>query len=73
MGCLIARNARYPALDLYLTYVYWCLENAVPVQDQFTFFDVLAGYGVRFRRRKRGQWVRGAAVRPDYRILETGA
>src|SRR5271166_722041 len=37
--CLFARNARYPAIDLYLTYVIWCIENAVPVPDQFTFLD----------------------------------
>jgi hypothetical protein len=30
---LVARNARYAAVDLYLTYVRWALYKGVPVQD----------------------------------------
>ena len=66
--CVLARNARYPALDLYLTYVYWCLEKGIPVQDQFTFLDVMESHGLRYRERKRGSWVRGVSVLPRYRI-----
>jgi hypothetical protein len=66
--CLIARNARYPAIDLYLTYVYWCLENGVPVQDQFTFLDLLELYGLKYRERKKKSWFKGISVLPQYRI-----
>jgi hypothetical protein len=66
--CLIAPNARYPAIDLYLTYVRWCLQSGIPVQDQFTFLDVLECYGLRYRERKNQSWVKGVAVRPEYRI-----
>ena len=31
--CLVAENARYPALDLYLTYVNWCINRKVDGQD----------------------------------------
>jgi Poxvirus D5 protein-like len=68
--CLLARNARTPALVLYLNYVYWCLEHGVPVQDQFTFLDVLACYGLKYRERKKGAWVRGIAVLPRFRVAE---
>ena len=30
--CIIAENAKYPALELYLTYVNWCLNAGAPVQ-----------------------------------------
>jgi hypothetical protein len=43
--CLLAQNARYPAVDLYLTYVHWCLNHGVPVQDQYTFLEMLECYG----------------------------
>jgi len=66
--CLVAPNARFPAAELYLTYVRWCLEGGVPVQDQFTFLEVLACYGLKYRERKRGAWFRGVAVLPQYRI-----
>ena len=65
--CLLARNARYPAVDLYLIYVYWCLEEGVPVQDQFTFVDLLECAGVKYRGRRRGGYFRGIAVLPAYR------
>ena len=68
--CLIARNARYPAIQLYLTYVRWCLESGTPVQDQFTFLEVLESYGFKYRERKNHSWFRGVAVRPEYRMEE---
>ena len=66
--CLIARNARFPAVDLYLVYVHWCLQNGIPVQDQFTFLDVLECYGLKYRERKNKSWLKGIAVRPEYRM-----
>ena len=68
--CLIARNARYPAVELYLTYVRWCLQSGVPVQDQFTFLEVLECYGLRYRERKNNSWIKGISVLPEYRIHE---
>jgi hypothetical protein len=66
--CLLAPNARFPAVDLYLTYVHWCLESGVPVQDQFTFLDMLECYGLKYRERKNGSWFKGISVRPEYRM-----
>jgi hypothetical protein len=66
--CLLARNARYPAVDLYITYVYWCLENGAPVQDQYTFLDLLECYGLKYRERRSRSWLKGIAVLPRYRI-----
>lgn len=66
--CLIARNARYPALDLYLVFVYWCLQNGEPVQDQFTFVDVLECCGLKYRENRKAAWFKGVAVLPKYRI-----
>jgi hypothetical protein len=68
--CLIARNARYPAIDLYLTYVHWCLENGAAVQDQFTFLDMLECCGMKYRERKTRSWFRGISVLPQYRVCE---
>ncbi len=68
--CMIARNARYPGVQLYLTYVRWCLESGTPVQDQFTFLDVLESYGFKYRERKNRSWFRGVSVLPAYRIEE---
>ena len=65
--CLVARNARYAAVDLYLAYVRWALYNGVPVQDQFTFIDVLKRHGLKYRQRKDESWFRGVAVMPQYR------
>jgi hypothetical protein len=66
--CLLARNARYPALDLYLVFVHWCLQNAVPVQDQFTFLEVLDCYGLKYREKRQRAWFKGIAVLPEYRM-----
>jgi len=65
--CLVARNARYAAVDLYLTYVRWALYNGVPVQDQFTFIAVLKRHGLKYRERQDESWFRGVDVRPQYR------
>jgi hypothetical protein len=72
--CLVARNARYPAVDLYLTYVHWCLQGGVPVQDQFTFVDLLESYGFKYRQRKDRSWFRGISVLPAFRgdLAESG-
>jgi len=51
--CLLARNARISAIDLYLAYVVWCLDEGIPVQDQFTFLDLLVCYGLKLRKRKQ--------------------
>ena len=66
--CLLARNARVCAVDLYLAYVQWCLQTGVPVQDQFTFLDMIECYGLKYRERKSGSWFRGIAVLPAYRV-----
>ena len=70
--CLVARNARSPAVELYLTYVRWCLVEGVPVQDQFTFLRVLECYGLRYGERDNESWFRGVAVRPEYRLEPQG-
>ena len=66
--CLLARNARYPAVNLYLTYVHWCLNSGVPVQDQYTFLDMLECYGLKYRERKNRSWFKGISVLPAFRI-----
>lgn len=66
--CLLARNARYPAIDLYLTYVHWCLHSGVPVQDQYTFLDMLECYGLKYRERKNRSWFKGISVLPEFRM-----
>jgi hypothetical protein len=65
--CLVARNARCPALDLYVAYVLWALDGGVPVQDQFTFIDRLKRRGLKYRHKKDESWFRGVAVLPPYR------
>ena len=65
--CLVARNARYAAVDLYLAYVRWALYNGVPVQDQFSFIDRLKRRGLKYQQQKDQSWFRGVAVRPPYR------
>jgi hypothetical protein len=66
--CLVARNAKFPAVDLYLVYVHWSLHHGVPVQDQFTFLDFLESYGFKYRERKRKSWFRGISVLPKFRM-----
>jgi hypothetical protein len=65
--CLVARNARYAAVNLYLTYVRWALYNGLPVQDQFTFIDRLKRRGLKYRQQKDQSWFQGVAVLPGYR------
>jgi hypothetical protein len=65
--CLVASNARCPAVGLYLTYVRWALSNGVPVQDQFTFIDRLKHRGLKYRQRTDESWFQGVAVLPQYR------
>ena len=62
--CLLARNARCPAIPLYLTYVRWCLQEGIPVQDQFTFLDLLVCCGLKLRKRHQSIWCRGITVLP---------
>ena len=68
--CLVASNASYPALELYLTYVQWCLNTGAPVVDQFTFLDMLEQIGFHYRQRKNGTWFKGISVLPPYRVLD---
>ncbi len=63
--CLLARNARYPAVSLYLAYVLWSLGAGLPVQDQYTFVELLQGHGLKYRRRDCS--FRGIAVLPRHR------
>lgn len=65
--CLVARNARCPALGLYLAYVLWSLAAGVPVQDQFTFVQLLESYGLKYRVRRQVCYFKGIAVLPQYR------
>jgi hypothetical protein len=66
--CLTAANARYPAVRTYLAYVRWALSNGVPVQDQFTFIDVLKRRGLAYAQDKDESWFHGLAVLPGYRV-----
>jgi len=66
--CLLARNARTAAVEVYLAYVVWCLDGGIPVQDQFTFLDMLECYGLKLRQRKQQVWIRGIAVLPAFRV-----
>jgi hypothetical protein len=66
--CLFARNAKVCAIDLYLAYVLWCLDEGVPVQDQFTFVEMIQGLGTKLRHRKDNMWFRGITVLPTYRV-----
>lgn len=68
--CLIAPNAKYPALELYLTYVNWCLNYGKTVHDQFTFLDMLEEQGFPYSTRSSGTWFNGITVLPPYRIDE---
>jgi len=67
--CLIAENAQYPALELYLTYVNWCINRGEGVHDQFAFLDMLEEHGFSYTQRKKGGcWFKGIAVLPPYRV-----
>jgi hypothetical protein len=66
--CIIAKNARYPALELYLTYVNWCLNAGATVHDQFSFLEMLEAHGFKYGQRKGGCWFKGISVLPPYRV-----
>jgi hypothetical protein len=67
--CLIAENAKYPALELYLTYVNWCLNYGKTVHDQFTFLDMLEEQGFPYHSAQPGGTIfQGISVLPHYRI-----
>ena len=66
--CLIAENAKYPALELYLTYVNWCLNYGKTVHDQFTFLDMLEEQGFPYSSQSGSTLFQGISVLPPYRI-----
>ena len=69
--CIIAENARYPALELYLTYVNWCLNAGAPVHDQFSFLEMIEKQGFRYSQKSQkrgGPWFKGISVLPPYRV-----
>jgi hypothetical protein len=70
--CLLAPNACYPAVELYLAYVHWSVEAGEPVLDQFTFVDLMKCGGLKYRERKRWAYFRGIAVLPRYRLGVAG-
>lgn len=65
--CLIAENARYPAVELYLAYVNWCINHGVAVHDQFSFLEKLEGQGFNYDQHKGSCWFNGISVLPAYR------
>ena len=66
--CLVARNARYPALELYLTYVNWCINTGTDIHDQFSFLDMLKEQGFSYSQEKKGCWFEGITVLDNYRV-----
>jgi hypothetical protein len=66
--CLVARNARYPALELYLTYVNWCINTHSDIHDQFSFLDMLQEHGFQHTQEKSGCFFEGITVLPNYRV-----
>jgi phage/plasmid-associated DNA primase len=66
--CLLAPNAEYPAVELYLTYVNWCLNEGTDVHDQFSFLEMLEETGLGYAQGKKGCWFQGISVLPTYRI-----
>jgi hypothetical protein len=66
--CLIAENARYPALELYLTYVNWCLNNRATVYDQFTFHEMMQEHGFGYNYKPGKSFFEGVSVLPPYRV-----
>jgi hypothetical protein len=67
--CLVAPNARYPAIDLYLSYVNWCINRRTTVYDQFTFLEMLESQGFRYNARPGKSYFEGITVMPVYRIV----
>jgi len=60
--CIIAENAKYPALELYLTYVNWCLNYGKTVHDQFTFLDMLEEQGFPYSSHSGSTLFKGISV-----------
>ena len=66
--CLVASNARYPALELYLTYVNWCINRRVTVYDQFIFLEMLEKHGFSYNAKPGKSYFEGISVLPPYRV-----
>ena len=66
--CLIAENARYPALELYLTYVNWCLNPGRPCMTSSRFLEMLEAHGFQYSHETNGTWFQGVTVLPPYRV-----
>lgn len=66
--CIVAQNAQYPALELYLTYVNWCLNTGTDIHDQFSFLDMLEEEGFSYFQKKEGCFFEGITVLPNYRV-----
>jgi hypothetical protein len=66
--CLVADNAKYPALDLYLTYVNWCINRRTTVYDQFFFLDMLQEQGFTYNALPGKSYFEGITVLPSYRV-----
>ena len=66
--CLVAKNARYPAIELYLTYVNWCLNVGAAVHDQFSFLEMLEEHGFSYHHKTGSCYFDGICVLPNYRV-----
>ena len=66
--CLVASNARYPALELYLTYVNWCINVGAGIHDQFSFLEMIEAHGFTYHQRKGASFFEGITVMPNYRV-----
>jgi phage/plasmid-associated DNA primase len=66
--CLVAENAKYSALEMYLTYVNWCINEGTEVHDQFSFLEMLEDQGYEYHQKKGGSFFRGITVLPNYRV-----
>ncbi len=66
--CLVADNARYPAMELYLTYVNWCVNAGTAVHDQFTFLEMLEKHGFLYEKQPGCSYFEGISVLPPYRV-----
>jgi hypothetical protein len=66
--CITADNARYPAMDLYLTYVNWCINRRCTVYDQFAFLEMLERQGFVYNARPGRSFFEGISVLPPYRV-----
>ncbi len=67
--CLVAENARYPALELYLSYVNWCVNARATDYDQFSFLEVIEAHGFAYDRQPGKGWFEGITVLPAYRVV----